>query len=451
MNEPKTMEGLAARRTALKVIRKVTEEGAYAALALDTALKGSGLSAADRRLVSRLSYDTLDHLIYLDYALNQVMAKPDTDIKLRNILRLGACQILLEDRIPESAATNLCVQLCSELGMSGLKGVCNGILRNLIRKKDELVFPDPETEPEKAAAIRLSVPEWLYRRIRKDWGDDTEKILSFRNEEEGWTIRPNLLQMEGTAFEQMLARKVWKKEKTDVPYAWKIMGAMDISRDADYLSGHFSIQSIGSMLACFAMDVKRGQQVLDCCAAPGGKACFLAELMSGTGRIQAWDIHEHRIALIEAQARRLGLDNIRPMQRDAVKLREDLRMTMDAVLLDAPCSGLGFMAQKPDIKLRITEESISELTELQKKLLDTVCEYVKPGGTLVYSTCSILKAENEEQAESFLKRHPEFEETELPATVPERFQKKRARGLQLLEYRDGTEGFYLIRMRRKHD
>ena len=451
MNESKSMEGLAARRTALKVIRKVTEDGAYAALALDAALKGSGLSAADRRLVSRLSYDTLDHLIYLDYALNQVMAKPDTDIKLRNILRLGACQILLEDRIPESAATNLCVQLCVELGMPGLKGVCNGILRNLVRRKDELVFPDPGKEPEKAASIRLSIPEWLYRRVRNDWGDEAEKILTFRNEAEGWTIRPNLTRMDDEGLKQILAKKVWHTEKTDVPHAWKITGAMDISRDADYQAGCFSIQSAGSMLACLAMNVKRGQQVLDCCAAPGGKTCYLAELMGGTGRIQAWDIHEHRVSLIEAQAKRLGLENIRPMLRDAAKRREDLRMTMDAVILDAPCSGLGFLAQKPDIKLRVTEESIQELTELQAKLLDTVCEYVKPGGTFVYSTCSILKAENEQQAERFLQRHPEFEETELPVVIPEVYRKYKARGLQLLEYRDGIEGFYLIRMRRKHD
>ena len=156
-----------SRRIALKVIRQVTEQGAYASLCLDTALNGCGLIAADRRLVSRLVYDTLDHLIYLDYVLSQVMAREDTDIRLRNILRLGACQILIEDRIPESAATNTCVQLCTELGMEGLKGVCNGILRNLVRKKDELVFPDPETEPDQAAAIRYSLPEWLWIRLKE--------------------------------------------------------------------------------------------------------------------------------------------------------------------------------------------------------------------------------------------------------------------------------------------
>ncbi len=451
MKEIKTMEGLPARRTALKVIRQVTEEGAYASLALDAALKNSGLSGADRRLVSRLVYDTLDRMIWLDWALSRVMAKPDTDIKLKNILRLGACQILLEDRIPESAATNLCVQLCTETGMSGLKGVCNGILRNLIRRKDELKLPETGEETDQDAALRHSVPEWLYRKLKEDYGEKTEAILSYRNPDEGWTLRPNLTKTDDAGFEQMLAKKVWKKEKTDLPHAWKITGAMDIARDADYLSGNFSIQSGGSMIACLTMNVRRGQQVLDCCAAPGGKTCYLSELMGGTGRVQAWDIHEHRVALIEAQTRRLGLENIRPMVRDASKAREDLIGTMDAVLLDAPCSGLGFLAQKPDLKLRVTEESIGELTELQEKLLDAVCGYVKPGGTLVYSTCSILKDENERQAERFLLRHPEFEETKLPDAIPERYRKLKSRGLQLLEYRDGLEGFYVIRMRRKDD
>ena len=443
-------EGMPARRLALRVIRQVTEQGAYASLSLNAALENCGLIAADRWLVSRLVYDTLDHLIWLDWVLGQVMAREDTDIKLRNILRLGACQILLEDRIPESAATNTSVQLCTEAGMEGLKGVCNGILRNLIRKKDELVFPDPETEPDKAASVRYSIPEWLWIRLRESYGEEeAEKIATFRMPDEGWTVRPNLTKTDDAGFEHMLEKKVWEKEKTDIPHAWKVRGAVDIARDADFTGGMFSIMSGSSMMACLAMDTGRGKQVLDCCAAPGGKACFLAELMDGTGRVQAWDIHEHRVALIEAQMKRLGLENIRPMVRDAGKKREDLYRTMDAVLLDAPCSGLGVLAEKPDIKLRVSEDSVRELTGIQKKLLDTVCEYVKPGGTLVYSTCSVLPEEDENQVTDFLERHPEFEACELPETIPERFRKYRKAGLQLLEHRDGVEGFYLCRMRRK--
>ncbi len=444
------MEGMPARRLALRVIRQVTEEDAYASLSLDKALNGCGLIAADRRLVSRLVYDTLDHLIYLDYVLNQVMAKPDTDIKLRNILRLGACQILLEDRIPESAATNTCVQLCVETGMEGLKGVCNGILRNLVRKKNELVFPDPETEPDKAAALHYSVPEWLWRKLKEHYGaEEAGLILNHRESAESWTVRPNLTKLDDEGFEKLLAKKVWEKEKTDIPHAWKIRGAIDIARDADFLSGSFSIMTGGSMIACLAMEVGRGKQILDCCAAPGGKSCYLAELMGGTGRVQAWDLHEHRVALIEAQIRRLGLENVRPMVRDALKRREDLQWSMDGVLLDAPCTGLGMLGGKPDLKMRVTEKSLKELVDLQQRMLDTVCEYVKPGGTLVYSTCSILPEENENQVVAFLERHREFEAASLPEIIPERLRKLQQTGLQLLEHRDSMEGFYVCRMRRK--
>ena len=444
------VEGMPARRLALNVIRQVTEQGAYASLALDTALSHCTLIAADRRLVSRLVYDTLDHLIYLDWCLSQVMARDDTDIKLRNILRMSACQILLEDRIPESAATNTGVQLCAELGMEGLKGVCNGILRNLIRQKDALRFPDPEKEADKAASIRLSMPEWLWIRLREAYGtDEAERIASFRMTDDGLTVRPNLTQIDDTGFEELLKKKVWQTKKLDVPHAWQVRGTMNIGRDADYLSGLFSIISASSMMVCQALTPRRGQHILDCCAAPGGKTAYIAEMMSGTGRVQAWDIHEHRVALIEAQASRLGLENIRPMIRDASKNREDLIQTMDAVLLDAPCSGLGVIAEKPDIKLRITEEGLKELTELQSALLNTVCQYVRPGGVLVYSTCSILPEENELQIAGFLKQHPEFEPDDMPRSIPVKYRDHQKIGLQLLGHRDGVEGFYLCRMIRK--
>ncbi len=448
--EKTPMEGLVSRRIALRVLRDVTEEGAFATLSLDKALRGSGLNGADRRLVSRLVYDTLDKLIYLDFVLRQVMAREDTDIKLLNILRLGACQILLEDRIPESAATNTCVQLCEENGMSGLKGVCNGILRNLIRKKEDLHWPDPKTEPDKAFSIRYSVPEWLGCRLRKEYGEEVAtKIVSFHRENTAITLRANLLKTSEDDFEKILKKKIWGRQDSVLPHTYRVTGAMDIARDVDYLAGNFSIQSESSIIACLAMNVHRGMHILDCCAAPGGKTCTLAEMMGGTGRVLAWDIHEHRVALIEAQARRLGLENIRPVVRDATKPREDLYRTMDAVLLDAPCSGLGVMSEKPDIKIRVTEENLKELTELQAKLLDSVCEYVKDGGTLVYSTCSILQEENRQQIISFLQRHPEYELLSMPEAVPERFRQYENTGLQLFEYRDGIEGFYICRMKRK--
>ena len=188
---------------------------------------------------------------------------------------------------------------------------------------------------------------------------------------------------------------------------------------------------------------------LDACAAPGGKSCLMAEMMQGTGRVQAWELHPHRADLIAAQVQRLGLENVRPMTRDALKHREELDGTMDIVLLDAPCSGLGVMSEKPDVKYRVTAQSVDELVQLQSNLLDAVCPYVKKGGTLVYSTCSVLKDENVRQAEKFLARHPEFELLPLPETIPASVRQYETTGLQLLPQRDGIEGFYMCRMRRK--
>lgn len=443
------MEGMEARRLALKVIRDVIENDAYASLSLNKVLTGCGLNPQDRRLVTRLVYDTLDRIMYLDHALNQVMARPDTDIKLMNILRLGACQILLEDRIPESAATNTSVQLCTEAGMAGLKGVCNGILRNLIRKKDELEWPDPETEPIRAMSLKYSVPEWLAEKLLDDWGGEAEKLLAYRNTEATVTVRGNLLTGGEEELDRLLDRKVWEKQAGVLPCSRRISGMADVARDTDFLSGNFSIQSESSMMACLAVDVKRGKQVLDACAAPGGKTCFLAELMGGTGRVQAWDVHEHRVKLIEAQTTRLKLENVRPMVRDATKYRPEMDQSMDAVLLDAPCSGLGVMAEKPDIKNRVKPENIAELTALQKTLLDTVSRYVKKGGNFVYSTCSVLKDENEYQIKAFLENHPDFELQKLPDAIPEQFRQYEGTGLQLLPHRDGVEGFYICRMKRK--
>ena len=263
-------------------------------------------------------------------------------------------------------------------------------------------------------------------------------------------IYPNLMQLDHAAFEKLLNGKVWQWQKGQSPDAYIIHGAADIAKDADFQAGRFSIQSESSMFAALALTVRPGMQVLDVCAAPGGKTCYLAERMNGTGRVQSWDLHEHRVRLIEAQARRLHLDNVRPMARDATVLRDELVQTMDAVLLDAPCSGTGVMAGKPDVKYRINAEGVEALTETQRKLLDTCCQYVKRGGQLVYSTCSILPEENARQLHAFLERHPEFELMPLPETFPAHLRDHAgADGLQILPCRDGLDGFFIALMRRK--
>ena len=448
VQRPAPSDGLASRRVALKVIRDVTEKNAFASLSLNEALKEANLNPLDRRLAARLAYDTIEHLFYLDEALGQIMAKADTDLRLRNVLRLGACQLLLEDKIPESAATNTSVMLCREIGLDELAGVCNGILRNLIRKKEELVWPDPETETLRARSVRYSVPEWIIGKLDQDWGEETADALMGCRNNESITIRPNHMKLTDAEFDALLEQKVWRKASSPLPGARRIADMADLSLDNNFKNGLFSIQSESSMMACLAVQPKRGMQLLDACAAPGGKSCYLAEMMQGTGRVYSWEKHEGRTALIAAQVARLGLDNVRPITRDATVLKEDLVQSMDAVLLDAPCSGLGNMADKPDVKYRPTPESLAQLVQLQHDLLETCSAYVKRGGTLVYTTCSILKDENERQIRRFLENHPEFTLDKLPETIPERFRDRADVGMQLLPHRDGVTGFYIARMKR---
>ena len=444
------MPSTLSRKVALEIFQDVVRKDAYAGLSLDDRLRNTNLPQLDKRFCASIVYTTLENLIRIDYALSFFLKDADSlEPTVRDILRISACQLLFHDRIPASAIVDEAVKLTRGAGLEGLTGLTNAVLRSMIRGKDEIKWPAKE-EGAHYLSVMYSVPEWLAERLTAAYGPDTaEAICAYRTQAHFTTIRPNLNRMDDAAFETLLQKKVWEIEKGAVAHAYRVRLASEIARDADYMAGHFSIQGESSMLACQAVNVKPGMQVLDCCAAPGGKTAYLAETMNGTGRVYAWDVHEHRVTLIRAMMHRLRLENVRPVVRDAAVLKEDLAGTMDAVLLDAPCSGLGVMDNKPDIKYRATPESVRELTEIQEKLLDTCCQYVKRNGTFVYSTCSILPEENSQQVKRFLEKHPEFAISPLPETIDEKFRKEYTdTGLQLLPHRDGVEGFFIARMRR---
>ena len=440
-----------SRKVALEIVSDVLHNDAYAALSLDERLSRVNMSQLDRRFCASIVYRTLENLIRIDYALSFFLKDAEhLEPQVRDILRISACQLLFHDRIPDNAVVDEAVKLTRSLGLEGLTGLTNAVLRALIRGKDEIRWPSPE-EGAHYLSIMFSVPEWLAERLLAAYGPETARaICSYRNESHYTVIRPNLMRYPtDEAFEALLQKKVWETEKGRARHAWRVRMASEIARDSDYLGGNFSIQGESSMLAAQAVGAKPGMQVLDCCAAPGGKSAYLAECMNGAGRVYAWDVHDHRVTLIRAMAHRLRLENVRPVVRDASVLKEDLVGTMDAVLLDAPCSGLGVMDNKPDIKIRASEDSVRELAELQAKLLDTCCQYVKRSGTLVYSTCSMLPEENSEQIRAFLQKHPEFVLAPLPDEIGEDFRKQCGEyGLQLLPHRDGVEGFFIARMRK---
>ena len=439
-----------SRKVALEIFQDVVRKDAYAALSLDDRMKDTNLSQLDKRFCASIVYTTLENLIRIDYVLSFFLKDADNlEPTVRDILRISVCQLLYHDRVPENAVVDEAVKLTRGAGLEGLTGLTNAVLRSVIRGKNDIKWPAPE-EGARYLSIMYSVPLWLAERILTAYGPElAESICAFRTESHYTVIRPNMMKLTDAEFEALLGKKVWDVEKGAVPHAYRIRRAAEIAQDADYLGGSFSIQGESSILAAQAVDVKPGMQVLDCCAAPGGKSAYLAEAMAGTGRVYAWDVHEHRVTLIKAAMRRLRLENVRPVVRDASALKEDLVGTMDAVLLDAPCSGLGVMDNKPDIKYRATPESVKELTEIQEKLLNTCCQYVKRGGTLVYSTCSILPEENGEQIRKFLAEHPDFALAPLPDSFDERFKAQYTEtGLQLLPHRDGVEGFFIARLRR---
>ncbi len=439
-----------ARRIALDVLCDVHQNGAFASLSLDEHLRSTRLSPADRRLVTSIVYGTLENELKIDYALDKLMDHPTHQPSQRDILRMSAYQILFLDRVPDSAAVNEAVKLVKAMNMEAASGFINAVLRNLSRGKEEIEWPKKEDDLRTYLSIMGSFPMWLVDRLIADYGEEeAERVILFKEKEHPIVIRPNFNKITDEQFETLLSKKDWRVERGLAPHAWLVYGAQEITFDNDFKAGLFSIQGQSSMLAAEAVQVKNGMKVLDACAAPGGKSAYLCEKMGLTGRVYSWELHDKRALLLEGVKRRLGLDNMRITVRDASEYREDFDTTLDAVLLDAPCAGLGVLSQKPDVKLRLKPEDIPAIVETQKKILNTVCRYVKKGGTLVYSTCSILPEENALQIQNFLAEHPEYELQPLPNTFPEELRKLQTPdGLQLLGCRDGVEGFFIARMKR---
>lgn len=440
-----------ARKLALKVLLDVHENGAYAALSLNKTLPRD-LKPEERRLTTQLVYGTLENEAKIDHALNQLTEYPARDAVTRDALRLGVYQIMFLERVPDSAAVDESVKLVKQMGAEASAGFVNAVLRNLIRQKDELSWPDAEKDPEEWLHVESSAPLWLVKKLIEAYGFETaERMLTYREASHPTTVRPNLLKLDDHGFEDLLRKKNLSFRAGVAPHAYLLEGVTEPGFDPDYQAGLYSIQGQSSMLAAEAVQARPGMKILDACAAPGGKSAYLCETMQLTGRVYAWELHEKRALLLDGVRRRLGLDNLRTAVKNACEYRPDMEKTLDAVLLDAPCSGTGVLSQKPDIKLRLKESDLPAIVETQKKLLNTVCRYVRPGGLLVYSTCSVLPEENKAQIEAFLKEHPEYTTEPMPLSFPaELRQQQDALGLQLLGFRDQVEGFYIVRLRRNY-
>ena len=435
---------LSAREVARRALSDVVRSGSYVSAALDRHLNTSSLSAEDKRLAAGLFFAAVENRLLLDARLSQFWAeRPEPTVE--DILHIAAAQLLLMDRIPDHAAVDEAVKQTRASGRDGLAGLVNGVLRSLIRARDAGELPDIE-DP----AVRYSFAPCVARRLCEAYGAQEAEAIMADRPRPSQTIRFNALKTDAAAFEAYLNKHdvIW--ERGAVPGAYRCPAAGNLARLDGFRNGYFSIQGESSMLAALAVEARPGMNVLDACAAPGGKSALIAEQMGDVGRVYAWDVHEHRVELIRAAKRRLGLDCLRPAVRDARRPYEDFELLMDAVLVDAPCSGLGVIADKPDIKYNVTDEQIASLLPLQAELLENCARFVRVGGLLVYSTCTILPEENRRQVLAFLEKHPEFEPETDAGYLPESLRCRAQDGMaQLLSHRDGVEGFFIARMRRR--
>ena len=451
----KLVSRMDARRLALNALADVTRANAYAGLALDKALRSSTLPPEEKRLATSIFYSAVENLLRIDYILKQFVEHMPEPI-VEDILRIAAAQLLFMDKQPDHAVVDEAVKQARAFRGEGYTALVNGALRNLIRARDDktIAYPDPAVRPIQALAVEYSVPEPLVKRLVDDYGIEfARELLAYRPDERWETLRPNRMMMDDNQFSAYLTGRGWEHQPGPVPGSFRVRAAGDLPSDPDYRRGLFSIQGASSMLAAMAVKPQRGMRILDACAAPGGKACLMAEMMSGTGRVYAWDLHEHRVELIRAAKRRLKLDNLRPAAHDASVFRPEMaEEKLDAVLIDAPCSGLGVMINKPDIKYRQNDQTIAGLVEIQRNILEACCQYVKVGGALVYSTCTILPEENVRQVERFLRDHGEFKLDTDMGYLPHALSDKAENGmLQLYAHRDGREGFFIARMIRVGD
>lgn len=445
-----------ARELALKVIHAVDVGGAYANIALDEIMDEFRPEGPDRAFLTELSYGTLRRLNTIDWVLTKYIEKPLSQQNpwVRNILRIAVYQIMFLEKIPAAAACNEAVELGKKYSSLQVAGFINGVLRRIVREKENLVFPDIKINPVDHIALKFSHPTWLVKLWLKELGlEETISICKANNQTPATTIRTNLLRITREELLLLLEKEAGIKASpaSYAPEAITVQGFKNMKSLPAFKEGYFFVQDEGSMLVAHALRPRPGATVLDVCGAPGGKATHLAELMGDCGRVIVVDIYAHRLALVRENCRRLRLRTVETLQCDGREIGSRFRDAFDYVLVDAPCSGLGVLRHKPDIRWRKEESTISRVATLQKELLKSASACVRPGGVLVYSTCTISNAENLAQIASFLAENTDFVPEDLRPFLKGELDIKRTmqKGyIQLMPYQ-GLDGFFISRMRRK--
>ena len=397
-----------ARLTAVKMLLKMESSDSYSNILLDSALTSSELSEREKAFAAALFYGVIERRLTLDYVIQQNSRIPfeKLDSAAVAVLRTGLYQIMFMESVPDSAAVNESVKLCKKLRLFGAQGFVNGLLRSFIRNGKKISWLGLSV-PERLS-IEYSCPQWLTEKWTEEYG--TENAVAALRASVGKPpvyARVNNLKCTADELIKLLSDEGISAEKySRLENCVKLNKTGDLEKSRAFRRGMFHVQDISSQLCCLTLRPVVNETVLDVCAAPGGKSFTMAELMGNNGRVVSMDLHDVRVGLIEDGAARLGLRIIDARQNDALVYNEELPAA-DRVLCDVPCSGLGVIRRKPEIKYKDASE-FAELPKIQREILETSARYVKVGGTLVYSTCTLSRAENDEVADDFASSHPEF-------------------------------------------
>lgn len=431
-----------ARQIAFNALCKIERNSSYSNLALDSILSESELDTRDKSFVSALFYGAIERKLTLDYNLSLYLSKPLKKLKpeLLVLLRMGAYQLLFMEKIPVSAAVNETVKLSKKNSLQFASGLINAVLRKV--SLNGLCLPE-EDDIAEYLSIKYSCNKWLIEKWLAEYGRyDTEKILECSLGANPVYIRVNNLKTDSDSLIASLEAEGIKAEKTYLDNALRInFDGNSAESIKAFKNGLFHVQDLACQLAVKALGVKQGDRVFDLCSAPGGKTFTMAEYAGEKGEILAFDIYENRVSLIKKGASRLGLSNIKAEVGDASVHNSEIGLA-DKVLCDVPCSGFGIIGKKPEIKYKSKDEA-DEIEKLQYPIFENAATYVKKGGRLLYSTCTLSKSENEEVCERFLKEHTDFiSVTPLSEISTEKF-------LTLMPHKNSTDGFFIALFERK--
>lgn len=440
------------REIALYILIDVFKEGEYNNIALRKTLNAhKDMTNIQKAFVTELVNGTLRNVIGIDYVIGQFSKTPLKKMKpfILNNLRMGVYQLLFMDKIPQSAVCNEAVKLAKKHKFASLSGFLNGVLRNVSRNIDNISYPDENKEPVKYLSVVYSCPQWIIEYWLKSYDFETVKNICIANNKPPViSLKVNTVKNTKEELSAVLEKEgVQVNGDTLLPDSIYVSKTSSIGQLESYKKGLFHIMDESSLLSVKILNPQENSTVIDVCSAPGGKSFAIAESMNNTGKVISRDIYEHKAELIKEGAERLGLTNIEVQVRDASEEKDDIQA--DYVLVDAPCSGLGLVKKKPDIKNNKTMSDVEELSRLQRKILSVSAQKVKKGGILVYSTCAVSEKENIDNARWF-KENFEFESVDFSELLPPKVKYKSAEKgyIEILPSDYGTDGFFIAKFRR---